>query len=364
MKNWLISLAFAAPMCCVATEPYEWTAALTLEAVHNFTGGMEEGTAELLNADLTFALDTESAGWWRGGEWFIYALGNAGEDPSELVGDIQGISNIAAPEAVKIYEFWYRHEIADDQAQLLFGLHDYNSAFYALDSATLFTLSSFGIGPDTSQVAPSVFPTTALTLHLAVERGRQYWLAAVYDGVPGDPDNPRGTHINLRGDDGLFLAAEWGFASPGAFKFGVGCWHHSADFENPIDAETEDDNTGVYAVVEKYLGSKWAVFTQAGHARPTVNVIENYIGLGMTYSEVWRDGDSLGLALAQARNSEHYREENPGLSHAETTWELTYFLQLQAHLGLQTSVYYVHRPSMDKSLDDALALGLRLYLEI
>jgi len=145
-----------------ADEAIDWNLALTLEAIHNTRGGSHRGGAELMNLDFTVALDTAALQWWQNGEWFIYLLADAGDNPSDLTGDVQGISNIAAPRAARVYEFWYRHTFADGDLNALFGLQDFNSVFYSLESAGLFTHASFGVGPDVSQVVPSIFPSTSL----------------------------------------------------------------------------------------------------------------------------------------------------------------------------------------------------------
>jgi porin len=73
-----------------------------------------------------------------------------------------------------------------------------------------FTNSSFGISPDISQVPPSIFPTTSLAFIVSLLSGGGYLHLGAYDGGPGDPDDPRGTHIILDGDDGIFCALEGG----------------------------------------------------------------------------------------------------------------------------------------------------------
>ena len=139
MKKWflLVSIGIMGAVHA-ADEAYVWENALTLESVHNFSGGIDEESAELANLDVTLAIDTATAGWWENGEVFIYALGDYGKDPAELTGGVQGTSNIAADDAIKIYEFWYQHSFANDSFKILTGLHDFNSTFYSLDSAGLF----------------------------------------------------------------------------------------------------------------------------------------------------------------------------------------------------------------------------------
>lgn len=342
---------------------YALAAALTLESVTALDGGVKEGSRELANLDLTMALDTGAAGWWANGEWFVYVLGNAGKNPSDYTGDLQGVSNIATDEAIKIYEFWYQHYFADDHVKVLFGLHDYNSTFYTLDATSLFSHPSFGIGPDTSQVGPSIFSTTATAFHLSLEGENQYLLAAIYDGIPGDPHNPRGTHIQFNSGDGLFSAVEWGWTPAAGDKVALGAWQHSAEVTSPVNGEIIDNNSGIYLIAEKNINEVAAVFLQLGRADDQFNQLEYYAGTGVTFNNFWRSGDGLGLAVAQARNGDPYLAQNTGVQRAETAWELTYYSPLVDYLSAQASVYYIKNPAMDKNLDDALAVGARLFIE-
>lgn len=364
MKKLLLVAVICLAGTAQAESPYEWGAALTLESVTNLDGGIKEGTRELSNLDLTLGIDTGAAGWWSNGEVFVYALGNYGNNPSDYVGDVQGVSNIATDNAAKIYELWYQHRFIDDSIKLLFGLHDYNSVFYSLDSAALFTHPSFGIGPDTAQVGPSIFSTTATGLVLTLEQDNQYLLAAIYDGIPGNPNNPRGTHIRFDEGDGIFSALEFGIQEDKNYKVALGVWEHSAEVENPVDGNPSDANEGYYLIGEKFFEENIAVFLQLGIADDATNQLEHYLGTGVTLSNLWRDDDGLGVAVAHARNGDSYSDVNPELDAAETAWELSYFVPVVNHLNIQTSLYYIQNPAMEPSIDDALALGARIYLEL
>lgn len=346
-----------------AAPAYEWAGALTLESLTNIDGGIEEDSSELANLDLMLAIDTEAAGWWGGGEWFAYVLGDTGDNPSDDVGDIQGLSNIATDEALKLYEFWYQHSFADDSVKVLLGLHDYNSTFYSLDSAGLFTHSSFGIGPETAQAGPSMFSTTSVGLVFTLEGDHQYLLVATYDGIPGDPDNPRGTHVQFNSGDGLFSGVEWGWTNENNDKAALGIWQQTAEVENPVDGDIVDENTGVYFIAEKNINDVAAVFVQLGQADDEINQLEYYGGTGITFTSFWLEGDGVGLAVAHARNGDPYLAANDNLDRAETAWELTYYAPVVDHLDVQASFFYIQNPSMDQTLDDAIALGARAYIE-
>lgn len=129
---------------------------IAVDTLSNVSGGIDEGSATLGNFDLMFTVDTEKAGLWKKGTFFFYGLGNFGDSISELVGDLQVTSNIEAYGTFKLYEAWYEHSLTDSLT-FLFGLHDYNSEFYALEHSAGLINSSFGIGVDTAQVGHQFF---------------------------------------------------------------------------------------------------------------------------------------------------------------------------------------------------------------
>jgi len=350
--------AFAEP-----SPAYEWSNALTLESVTNLDGGVAEGTRSLANLDLTLAIDTQAAGWWENGAVFIYVLGNYGKAPSDLTGDLQTISNIQTDNNLKLYEFWYEHSFVDGAVKLLAGLHDYNSTFYSLESAGLFTTSSFGIGPDAAQVGPSIFSTTSTAIHLTLSGEHQYLLLATYDGVAGDPDHPRGTHIKFKKTDGLFNAIEWGIQYENSYKLAVGAWQHTAEVENPVDGSISDSNSGFYLIGEKYLTENLAIFLQYGGADSDKNQLEKYIGAGVTLSNAWVDEDVIGLAYASAQNGSPFLQMNADLLSRENILELSYLRPVTSAVSVQASLYTIDNPSMAPDIDSALALGLRAYIE-
>ena len=83
----------------------------------------------------------------RFGTLFAYLLWNDASTFSDRYsGDAQGVTNIEAEQALRLYEFWYEHRLADGLS-LKTGLYDLNSEFDAVDSAALFLNSSHGIVP-------------------------------------------------------------------------------------------------------------------------------------------------------------------------------------------------------------------------
>jgi len=348
-------------------------AILTLETVGNVAGGVKRDSAFLGNFDLTATLDTEQAAGLAGGTLFVYLLGNFGGAPSAFVGDTQGLSNIEAVEAFKLYEAWYDQLIFDEQLSVLVGLHDYNSEFYTLDYAGGLLNSSFGIGPDVAQVRPSIFPTTALAARVkwkVLERG--YLLGALYDGVPGDPKNPRGTHIKFGSEEGLFYAVEAGVLGEEGrdyFKLALGFWYQTTDFED-FAGRPQSNNHGVYLIGEKKLSSEetegegLGVFLQIGLPRKSRNQIGHYLGAGLAYTGLveGRGEDVLSFGMAHARNSDAYRESTVGALRAETAIELNYRAVLTPQLTVTPDFQWIIDPGTTAGVADALVVGLRVEL--
>ncbi len=356
-------VSFALANDASVPQAYEWANALTLETVDNLQGGIAQGTKSLANLDVILTVDTEAAGWWNSGTWHMYVLGNYGKNPSDMSGDLQTLSNIATDNALKVYEFWYQQHFLNDSIKLLIGLHDYNSTFYSLDSAGLFSLASFGIGPDTSQATPSIFSTTSAAIHLTLQQDKFYLLLAAYDGVPGDPNNSHGTHVQFNKGDGLFNAAEFGVTEGKQYKFAVGGWQKTTQETSVVDGQPINHNQGYYIIGEKNISEDLLMFFQYGRADDAKNQLDEYWGGGIRLNNYWQEEDALGLGCAKAHNGAPFLRENPILEPSETIWELTYFAPLIDHINAQASLYYVENPGMRPDLDNALALGLRLYID-
>ncbi len=355
-------------------------AVLTTDLLYNAAGGGRQAGTILGNFDLTFEVDTEKAGWWKNGTFFVYFLGNFNSDGfmTEIVGDLQTSSNIEADENFKLFEVWYEHRFINDRLSLLLGLHDFNSEFDALEYGGLFINSSFGISPDISQNGPSIFPSAALGFRVKVDTTEQsYLMAAIYDGVPDSNENAPRTGVNLKEKDGIFAALELGLTEgekdqADYYKLALGGWIHTAEVEN-FNGQVHDLNRGFYLIGEKKLYSEkdedqgLGAFIQLGLADKDLNQITTYWGVGLHYRGLLpgRDIDVVGLAVAQSivgKEFRNYSRNSLGVAveHHETAIELTYRTEVTPWLALQPDLQYIINPSMDPDIDDALQVGIRL----
>ncbi len=367
----------------VATADTNLEAYYTGEVLHNADGGVDSGSAYLSDAGLTIESDLDAIFGGSGAKVFAYLLWNNGSTFSDrYVGDLQVVSNIDADRAVRVYELWYEQTVADNLS-LRFGLYDLNSEFDAIESAGLFLNSSHGIGAEFGQSGlngPSIFPVTSLSIRLETSIGESGSLRyALLDGVPGDPDDPSKTTIDLGGGDGVLQALEYNYLSVGGARFTLGGWLYSADFDRvdgSLDASgdplRDDGNGGVYASVDAPVysspdsGLEINGFIRYGIANDTLNPLRSYLGAGAVLTGLIRSrpDDQLGIAVASARVGDPYARQfaTSSLDSRETSIELTYSAQVTDWLRLQPDLQYVINPGLNRDLDNALVMGLRFEL--
>jgi len=335
---------------------------VSLEAVYtgefakNFTANPvtangQKKTVYHTNTDLTLTVDTEKYGLWAGGTLFVYGLGNTGGNPTDYTGDLQGYTNIEAPNQWIVHEAWYEQVFGDDMFSVLAGLHDMNSEFYVTEFGSLFLNSSFGIGPDLSgNVAASLFPKAALGVRLKVKPTENaYVQAAMYDGDS--------TTRSFKSIEGKLWVAETGFSSDsGTYK--VGYWQHTAN--KTFGAQTFSSDYGVYGVIDQELlqldkHGMIGGFLQYGYAPKSRNEIYSYIGAGLHMHGMIssRAEDDLGLAVARADF-----HASPNVTKvSETAVELTYRLVATPWFVVQPSLQWILNPGGDAAAP-ALTTGL------
>ncbi|MCB0317400.1 MAG: carbohydrate porin [Bdellovibrionales bacterium] len=335
-------------------------AVLTIDSMSNVSGGSEKNSATLGNFDLAFAIDTEKLGLWKNGTFFFYGLANFGDSISEHIGDLQGVDNIEAYGTAKLYEAWYEHNITE-KLSFLFGLHDYNSEFYALEHSSGLINSSFGIGVDSSQAGPSIFPTTALGGRIKLAPSDQFYLLlATYDGLPGSANDQSGTQISWDSDEGFFHAAELGILGEedSYYKLALGGWWHTLKFSD-YSENARDENYGVYSIAEKSFNESIGAFLQLGWADENRNQVVHYYGTGLTYLGLLpnRPDDLLSFGVAIAEISDEFRKSFSTKS-TETVFEINYRIEATPYLAITPDLQFVLNPGADPALKRCSSYGI------
>lgn len=376
------------------------------EIFSTVSGGLRTGSADLHNLSLTFLFDLRRLAGWQGATILIYGMGIAGGNPERHFGDIQGVSNIAAPSAVRLYEAWLGQDLAAGRLSLLAGLYDLNSEFDVIEAATVFLNPSQGIDPTlafSGLHGPSVFPYTTLGFRARFKAAGFYLQSALMNGLAGDPADPDGTRIVFRKGNGALLVAEAGYHLPltlrrhrrqpvresvrryvapsYAGKIAVGLWSYTARFAPVLPRPGEPDqirgDAGFYILLSHAVwreagdpGRDLTFFARAGRADPRLNRLGFFAGGGLAFTGLFpgRGRDIAGLALAAAFNGDDYMKKaalaGSSLRRAEWNLELTYQARLLKWLDLHPDVQLIIHPGMASAVRSALGFDIRVEISL
>ena len=284
----------------------------------------------------------------------------------DLVGDAQIVSNIDAPDGVRLFEAWVRIPFAG-RGYVKAGMIDLNGEFDVQDAGALFLNSSHGIGPDFSQSGkngPSIFPTTASAVVAGWQEGPWSARLGLFDATSGDPDRPAKTVIRLPGTTGILLVGEGDVRIAPKVELQLGAWTYSSKFE-PISTSTRTkrsrrwDNRGAYMMLEASLGSvaKAPVrgWVRVGAAESRFNAISHYAGGGLTLES--RTGQ-WGIALSHARLGDVGAGQRRAETNVEVTWRREW-----GRLAVQPDLQYIINPGWEKG-PNSLVAGLRLEFKL
>jgi porin len=348
-------------------EPVKLTAGYTADNVYNFNGGIESGYAYLGMAQFCLNFDTEKAGWWDGGTFYLHATSTHGDSPSaDLIGDVQVASNIEAGNHTFFQEFWFRQELGP--FEVIAGLQDLNVEYANTEYGGEYLNSSFGILPTISCNLPApIFPLTALGASVKWSDNDKFTvMAALYEGCStGFNENPHNIKWSLDSKDGLLAISEVQLPVTlpgdlgGTYKLGI--YRYFPSSGNGNTPAQQSKSIGYYFLGDQSLyqleghNRALGVFTQLGIAPTKDNPVSFYIGAGFNYDGVFKqDGnDVLGLAIAHAHMGI--------IKLDETTVELTYKCNVSNNIYLQPDFQYiVHPAGTDVELPDAKVGMIRL----
>ncbi|MFZ2542473.1 MAG: carbohydrate porin [Gallionella sp.] len=365
----------------MSAKGYDWEVVYKLDLLRKISKPDVKNYG-LDNLDIKLSLDGEKIAGIKGSSALLYILSNHGGKPA-LMGDRlpHGLDNIETPEGantIKLYQAWIQQTFLDDRLSVLAGLYDLNSEFYVTESSGIFIHPTFGIGAEmagTGQNGPSVFPTASFALRAKAETAGYYLQAVTLDGVPGDPNNHQGTHVQFNKGDGALNVIEGAVPLSAAEnahdnKLALGVWRYTTRFDDVDPSITEKRiSHGYYAMVEKVLrykpGSDEGIinsFVRAGKTDGDTSQFDMAWSAGLVFSGLFagRDQDQLGIAYAQERNGAKYRAVpgNPQVVH-ESSLELTYRYQAMPGLVLQPIAQYLLNHSYDPTQDKSWWLGMR-----
>ena len=375
------------------------------DVLDNVSGGIKRGAAWMGHTEARIKMDMEKLLGWDATSAYIHYHSQLGSKFNrDYVGSFIGVDNIeTSVNTAQFYHAWIQKSFSDDSLSLLAGLYPIDSEFYVTDTSCVFIQPPYGPGNELSQSGqngPPIFPVGALGLRLKYTAPNKnfYLQGAVTDGVPGDPNNLRGTHIQLNKGDGTLSIAEFGYtpqgdeppfeaAKPGELiepeqkvheehesfnKTAIGFWRYSSRFDDLSDVDAFGNplrrvSQGAYFLAERTLMVKkdhpsqgLSGFVRFGTASPDIHQADWTGSVGLRYHGLidGRDDDIAGIAVTLNHASDKYRLINSSDS-GQTNVEASYRAQLKPWLALQPTVQYIQNPNMDPTLQDAWVAGIR-----
>lgn len=334
-----------------------------------------------LNVDFKKSLDS------KGTTAFVHVISNRGDKPALQSDRLpHGVDNIETPvnaNTTKLFQAWMQQSFLDEKISMLAGLYDLNSEFYTTESATMFIHPTFGMSAElagTGKNGPSVFPTSSFGIRLKTVPAPGYYLQAItLDGVPGDPNNPQGTHVQFNEGDGALNVIEGGIplgppehAHNNKLAFGI--WQYTTRFDDILDVDANGNSVqrtshGAYAMLEKVLSYKQGSndehiksFIRIGTTEGDTTQFDLALGAGLVFTGLFpgRERDEFGIAYAQERNSEKYRIKSGNMVHSEKSFELGYRYRALSGFTVQPFMQYLLDHSKDTTQNRTWWLGVRL----
>lgn len=345
---------------------WDWTAP--------WRGGLRnrDSVGALLDVNITFDLE-QLLGLSRTVVW-VDCYSVQGRDPSDDVGDVQGVTNLQAPDTDEIAEVWLETWLGDT-LRVKFGKVDWNSEFAFTEEGGEFVHPSAAITPTIVGCPTYPNPATAFVVSWQPD---EFWHvgAGVFDG-----DGANGIRTGRHGLSGFFdnehgrecisvfeVGHGWtGGGTWGSGRLAVGAWYHSARFDR-FDGGSERGVVGGYAVLDQRIwrerpdsaddrqGIGGMVYVGLGDG--DVADIARHFEVGVTWTGALqqRDFDVIGLLVTMAVLSD---EPGAGFDGDETAIEAFYKVQLTPAFSLKPDLMLIVNPGGDPSLDDALVATLR-----
>lgn len=382
-----------------------------IDALRNNSGGIRRGGRPMTHLDLKMKADLDKLWDWKDVTGYVHFIDDNGSKVNaNMTGSITGVSNIEVLVSThRFFHLWLQKDFDDKQWSLLGGLYPIDAEFMAMDSASLFTQPPYGALADIALTrGPSIFDNPAFGLRLKWLSSDRSWYAqgAVLDGVPGNPNHPRGTHaaIHHKGN-GTMNIAEFGW-NPGETghtfepttpdagvpvdpvtkaheraadrfgKYAVGLWGYSKKVNDLVDTDAAGRplqrlSHGWYALAEQTLapGSKLGdvsgFFRYSGNEGSTVGIRRaTNVGLRFKGMLSGRDQDLFGIAYTRAGMGSKYiasRVANGvAASSKETAVELTYRYQATPWLSLQPLLQRFRYPGANTAIPKAFVSGVRM----
>lgn len=386
-------------------------------------GGIKSGSRYSGLLETIFDADLDTLSGWRGLKFHTSAYQIHGRGISlEYVGLLNGVSNIEATPATRVFELWLEQDLFKDKLTIRFGQMrvDYDGEFINSQTAGLFLTTTLGWPVVLGSNLPSggvTFPLAGMGARLKYTPTDQWsFLAAIFNDDPagpcaGDPQVCNNDGLKFRMQDSPFIIGEVQFKysdnkEPGSLKGQVklGAFSDLGKFEDqrfstdglsladPLSngiASQHHANHGIYGVIDQQIyrpthngaGANDGVtaFGRISGLPADRNLVDFAFDAGVRFTGMvpGRPSDEFGIAVGYNkvsssvsgldRDTAFFTGDVIPVRSNEFIAELTYKAQIAQGWTLQPDLQYIWRPGANaadpndptRPIENALVLGLR-----
>lgn len=351
------------------------------EVFGNLSGGIKRGAIYEGYAKIGLALNLERMLGLPNTVFYANLLYPHGSSPTqELVGDLNGVSNIDTYDSLRIFKLFLQTNCLNDRLTLRLGILAVDKDFFASQGAGLFLNSGFGAFPVIAQdLTAPIYPVSAPGLRVTWQATKTLFLrTAVFSGDVGTAtSNAHATRFDFSGRNGVSVFEEINWKTqlvgglPGVYK--VGGFYCSKAFDDLRGSGAHDGNGGLYVIGDQQVWREGAsesaaaqgvaVFGRCAIAPPDRSFVFYDTEGGVTYTGLvpGRDSDVLGAGVLYSRVSDDARTDAgaPLRAHDEAVIELSYQAAITSALTVQPDFQYVVNPGAVKPARDAVVVGMR-----
>ena len=340
----------------------------------NSRRGRHSGSYDLeMTADLQRLLGSEA------GIMYMLVEGgwpNAEGIDADSVGSAFGVNADAiGNEAIIVKELYYEGPLFNDDLSLMIGKIDFTGVFdasaYADDECSQFLNAAFVDNPTIP------FPEYSLGAVLNWDvTDRLYIKGGIADAQA--VGRRTGFKTTFHKEDYFFYILETGVTSeinsangeiPGTYR--IGMWSDPQPKVNSDGTKTTRDDIGFYTSCDQMLykensdpedGQGLGTFVRYGYAPGKRNDITNFWSLGFQYQGLieGREDDVLGLGFAQGFFSDTAKITYT--NDYESAAELYYNAKIASWLNVTPSIQYITNPGGNRSIGNAVVLGVRVQM--
>lgn len=305
----------------------------------NVLGGRKQGYATDSVVTISGVVSSSALGLWRGGHLAIGLQAISSTQPSRYVGDLQGVSNLAATNQRQVSQFWFSQKF--NSGVIRTGIIDVNNFFDVSQAASLFTNASSGISPTLTADAPTpTYPNASWGLMGRVGSKSEWSEVAVFEGNPLQRSEVFGHGFYLIAEhDRVYAATET--------RISLGGWYR----KSPLPDSPPLSDWGLYGNFQTKFAwiPKATFYTEIGISPDNVNQVPFYLATGITWNPdtSWVSNVGIGMARAWIRHAL-----------AETSIETTALFPVGNSVTVQPDIQCVLHPS--GKYPRALMVGIRL----